>query len=103
MTGSPIRILVIDDEPPIRKLLRTGLGTQGYDVLEAPNGKAALELIGEGTDLIILDLGLPDVAGLELLGQFIRTSPCTHQSYQLTAEHRRIRRSRLRHGGHLLL
>lgn len=68
MTGSPIRILVIDDEPPIRKLLRTGLGTQGYDVLEAPNGKAALEFIGERTDLIILDLGLPDVAGLELLG-----------------------------------
>ena len=68
MTGSPIRILVIDDEPPIRKLLRTGLGTQGYDVLEAANGKAALELIGERTDLIILDLGLPDVAGLELLG-----------------------------------
>jgi two-component system, OmpR family, KDP operon response regulator KdpE len=68
MTGSPICILVIDDEPPIRKLLRTGLGTQGYEVLEAPNGKAALELIGERTDLIILDLGLPDVAGLELLG-----------------------------------
>ena len=68
MTGSRIRILVIDDEPPIRKLLRTGLGTQGYDVLEAANGKAALELIGERTDLIILDLGLPDVAGLELLG-----------------------------------
>lgn len=68
MTGSRIRILVIDDEPPIRKLLRTGLGTQGYDVLEAPNGKAALEFIGERTDLIILDLGLPDVAGLELLG-----------------------------------
>ena len=68
MTGSPIRILVIDDEPPIRKLLRTGLGTQGYDVLEAPNGKAALEFIGERIDLIILDLGLPDVAGLELLG-----------------------------------
>ena len=59
---------MIDDEPPIRKLLRTGLGTQGYDVLEAANGKAALELIGERTDLIILDLGLPDVAGLELLG-----------------------------------
>ena len=68
MTGAPIRILVIDDEPPIRKLLRTGLGTQGYQVLEAPNGKAALELIGEKPDLIILDLGLPDMAGLELLG-----------------------------------
>ena len=68
MTGAPIRILVIDDEPPIRKLLRTGLGTQGYQVLEAPNGKAALELIAEKPDLIILDLGLPDMQGLELLG-----------------------------------
>jgi two-component system KDP operon response regulator KdpE len=67
MTGAPIRILVIDDEPPIRKLLRTGLGTQGYHVLEAPNGKAALELVGEKPDLIILDLGLPDMQGLELL------------------------------------
>jgi two-component system, OmpR family, KDP operon response regulator KdpE len=68
MTGAPIRILVIDDEPPIRKLLRTGLGTQGYQVLEAPNGKVALELIAEKPDLIILDLGLPDIQGLELLG-----------------------------------
>jgi len=68
MTGAPIRILVIDDEPPIRKLLRTGLGTQGYQVLEAPNGKTALELIAEKPDLIILDLGLPDIQGLELLG-----------------------------------
>jgi len=68
MTGAPIRILVIDDEPPIRKLLRTGLGTQGYQVLEAPNGKAALKLIAEKPDLIILDLGLPDIQGLELLG-----------------------------------
>ena len=68
MTGAPIRILVIDDEPPIRKLLRTGLGTQGYQVLEAPNGKTALELIVEKPDLIILDLGLPDIQGLELLG-----------------------------------
>jgi len=68
MTGAPIRILVIDDEPPIRKLLRTGLGTQGYQVLEAPNGKTALELIAEKPDVIILDLGLPDIQGLELLG-----------------------------------
>jgi two-component system KDP operon response regulator KdpE len=68
MTGSPIRILVIDDEPPIRKLLRTGLGTQGYEVLEAPNGKTALELLAEKPDLVILDLGLPDMPGLNLLG-----------------------------------
>ncbi len=65
---SPIRILVIDDEPPIRKLLRMGLSSQGYHILEAPDGRAALELLGrEKLDLVILDLGLPDMKGHELL------------------------------------
>src|SRR4051812_35373768 len=67
MSAAPLRVLVIDDEPPIRKLLRMGLATQGYQTAEAPNGKAALELLAENPDLIILDLGLPDVRGLELL------------------------------------
>ena len=67
MSAAPLRILVVDDEPPIRKLLRTGLGTGGYVVLEAPNGKSALEEIGKKPDLVILDLGLPDIQGLELL------------------------------------
>ena len=67
MSATPIKVLVIDDEPAIRKLLRMGLTTQGYDILEAPNGKAALELLAEGPALIILDLGLPDVQGHELL------------------------------------
>ena len=71
--GSPsmpsIRILVIDDEPPIRKLLRMGLSSQGYAVLEAANGRAALDVMNrEKVDLVILDLGLPDVKGHELLG-----------------------------------
>jgi two-component system KDP operon response regulator KdpE len=57
----------VDDEPPIRKLLRMGLASQGYDVLDAPSGKAALELLADRPDLVILDLGLPDVDGLELL------------------------------------
>jgi two-component system KDP operon response regulator KdpE len=65
--SATVKILVVDDEPPIRKLLRTGLGTQGYEVLEAPNGKAALELLAKKPDLVILDLGLPDIEGLELL------------------------------------
>src|SRR3954465_3213592 len=66
---SPVRILVVDDEPPIRKLLRTGLGTQGYDVIEAANGREAqAKALAQPTpDLIILDLGLPDIAGHELL------------------------------------
>jgi two-component system, OmpR family, KDP operon response regulator KdpE len=67
MSAAPLRILVVDDEPPIRKLLRMGLSTQGYGVLEAPNAKTALELLEQKPDLVILDLGLPDIQGLELL------------------------------------
>ncbi len=67
MTAAPLKVLVIDDEPPIRKLLRMGLGTQGYEILEAGNGKAALELLAQQPALIILDLGLPDMAGHDLL------------------------------------
>jgi two-component system KDP operon response regulator KdpE len=69
MTGAPIRILVVDDEPPIRKLLRMGLTAQGYEVIDAPNGKTALELLARKPHLVILDLGLPDVDGLDLLRQ----------------------------------
>jgi two-component system, OmpR family, KDP operon response regulator KdpE len=67
MSAAPLKVLVVDDEPPIRKLLRMGLGKQGYEVLEAPNGKAALELLSEKPDLVVLDLGLPDIQGLEVL------------------------------------
>jgi two-component system KDP operon response regulator KdpE len=67
MTAAPLKILVIDDEPPIRKLLRMGLTTQGYQILEAPSGKVALELLAQKPDLVILDLGLPDIQGHELL------------------------------------
>jgi CheY-like chemotaxis protein len=45
MTAFRLRLLLVDDEPPIRKLLRMGLTAQGYQVLEAPNGKAALDLL----------------------------------------------------------
>ena len=67
MSAAPLKILVIDDEPPIRKLLRMGLTTQGYEISEAQNGKQSLELLAQKPDLVILDLGLPDMEGLELL------------------------------------
>jgi len=67
MTSVRPKILVIDDEPPIRKLLRMGLTTQDYEVLEASNGKTGLEMLVQKPDLVILDLGLPDIQGLELL------------------------------------
>lgn len=63
-----VGILVVDDEPPIRKLLRTGLATQGYTVFEAPNARTALDILARETiALIILDLGLPDMRGHDLL------------------------------------
>ncbi|HLI98086.1 MAG TPA: response regulator transcription factor [Bradyrhizobium sp.] len=67
MNAPAIKVLVIDDEPPIRKLLRMGLSTQGYEILDAPNGKAGLEMLAENPALIILDLGLPDIQGHDLL------------------------------------
>ena len=68
MSAAPLRVLVIDDEPPIRKLLRVGLTAHGYQIIEASSGKAALELLSEQPpDLVILDLGLPDMQGHELL------------------------------------
>src|ERR1700704_3784010 len=65
--SAAVKILVVDDEPPIRKLLRMGLAAHGYEVLEASNGKIALELLAQKPSLVILDLGLPDIDGLELL------------------------------------
>jgi len=62
-----VKILVVDDEPPIRKLLRMGLAAHGYEVLEAMNGKSALELLDKKPDLVILDLGLPDMDGTEVI------------------------------------
>lgn len=67
MSAAPLKILVIDDEPPIRKLLRMGLNTQGYQVFDAPNGKTALTMLEDKPDLVILDLGLPDIQGHDLL------------------------------------
>ena len=40
MSAAALKVLVIDDEPPIRKLLRMGLSTQGYQMIDAPNGKS---------------------------------------------------------------
>jgi len=61
-------ILVVDDEPPIRRLLHGTLTRAGYRVAEAANGRQALEALGEAQpDVVLLDLGLPDRDGLELI------------------------------------
>lgn len=68
MTTSAVKILVVDDEPPIRKLLRLGLVAEGFAITEAPNARAAIKAMEEDPpDLVLLDLGLPDMPGHELL------------------------------------
>ncbi|MGG6894377.1 response regulator [Rhizobium sp. BR 315] len=68
MNTTAVKILVVDDEPPIRKLLRVGLGAQGYVVNEAQNAAAAQASVDEDRpDLVVLDLGLPDKSGQDLL------------------------------------
>ena len=64
-------ILVIDDEPQIRKFLRISLASQGYKVLEAGTGNEGLTQAAlNKPDLLVLDLGLPDMDGQDVLSQF---------------------------------
>lgn len=71
MTYLSVTILAVDDEQPIRKLLRTGLAAEGYSVVEARNGREALDMLATTPpDLILLDLGLPDLSGLDLLARW---------------------------------
>lgn len=67
---APVRVLVVDDEPAIRRFLRTSLGSQGYDVLEAADAHSALaQLSRNAVDVLVLDLGLPDMDGIEVIRQ----------------------------------
>ncbi len=69
------KILVVDDEPQIRRVLRTTLTAQGYEVFDARNGEDALERIREDRfDLILLDVNMPGMGGLETCRQIRATS-----------------------------
>lgn len=67
MSETGQRILVVDDESPIRRYLRAALSAQGFSIYEAANGEEALNaVIADRPDIIILDLGLPDIDGIEV-------------------------------------
>jgi len=67
MNETGARVLVVDDEPAIRRFLRVSLGAHGYAVFEADGGQAALSaVVSDRPDLVILDLGLPDLDGIEV-------------------------------------
>jgi len=68
LTGTGIRVLVVDDEPQILRALRINLRVRGYDVHVAATGAEALEVAARfPPDLVILDLGLPDLDGVEVI------------------------------------
>lgn len=68
--GALVKILLIEDEPEIRRFLRVSLGGQGYRLLETANGRdGIMQAASQQPDIIILDLGLPDIDGMEVLRQ----------------------------------
>jgi two-component system KDP operon response regulator KdpE len=76
MTGDAANILIVEDEPPIRRLLRTTLGAHDYRTLEAATGAEAMSALRHHRpDLVLLDLGLPDIDGLQLIAEIRRLGP----------------------------
>ena len=66
MTNSDIKILVVDDEADIRKVVSLLLKNKGYSVIEASNGSAAIDAVKQNDiDLIIMDIMMPKMSGIE--------------------------------------
>ena len=68
-TMKPTKILVVDDEPKIRRIITSYLAEEGFDIAEASDGETALDLAAGHPDLVILDVGLPGIDGIEVLRQ----------------------------------
>jgi two-component system KDP operon response regulator KdpE len=72
--GGDVRVLIIEDDPAIQRFLRNTLRVQGYDVREAQAGAEGLDLLRQlKPDIVILDLGLPDMDGMDVIKQ-VRSS-----------------------------
>lgn len=68
MSGAKIRVLVVDDEPQILRALRINLSVRGYEVIAVATGADALRAATDHRpDVVVLDLGLPDISGIEVL------------------------------------
>ncbi len=68
MTGDAVRVLVIEDDPQVRRFLRTSLAAHGFVVHEAADGATGLrEAVQHVPEIVLLDLGLPDLDGLEIV------------------------------------
>ena len=75
MNISNIKILVVDDEAQIRKVIRLLLEKKGYSIIEAGDGAAAVEIVGkEKIDLIIMDIMMPSMSGIEATAEIRKSS-----------------------------
>ncbi|MBN8820806.1 MULTISPECIES: response regulator transcription factor [unclassified Spirosoma] len=84
-TGQNAQLLVVEDEPKVATFIKKGLQTQSYSVSIAPTGEDAKSLLARTRfDLIILDVNLPDITGLEL-AEYIRNQPSQVPILMLTA------------------
>ncbi len=77
--GVAARILVVEDQDTVRRILRAALEREGFQIVEAASGAGALETLAAGAvDLVLLDLGLPDIEGLDLI-DLLRGRPACAQ------------------------
>ena len=92
---TPKRILTVDDAQSVRSLVARTLGGAGYDIVEAVDGADALDKVAGGVDMVITDINMPGMGGLELLGQ-LRLRPDTKFTpvIVLTTESQRDMRQR---------
>ena len=70
------RILTVDDSVSVRSLVSSALRQAGFDVVEAVDGADALDKVGGGFDMVITDINMPNIGGIELLG-LLRERPDT--------------------------
>ena len=99
------RVLVAEDDPHILRLISLWLGREGYEVLEARHGLAALELIQEGgVDVLVSDVNMPGMSGLELVDAVLTTGSVRRGAIVLTNrwDHGDIRERLSARGVHVL-
>ncbi len=78
MSAEPFTVLVVDDNEFVRATLARHLGEEGYEVLEATDGQAALDaVVKKSVSLVLLDIAMPGMGGLEVLGQLRQLYPPT--------------------------
>src|SRR5690625_6431711 len=78
-------ILVVDDEPGIRELIRMFLEKEGYDVIEAENGKEAMEIVSsDQPHLILLDIEMPGMTGFEVCRNIRKKNDSTNNFFKVS-------------------